>query len=48
LLTDPLSQKPKNFDSYMISEDNLDAVASNVEDLRVLRLLEVDNRLILP
>lgn len=48
LLTDPMTQKPKNFDSYMISEDNLESMTSNVEDYRVLRLLEVDNRLILP
>lgn len=48
LLTDPMYQKPKNFDSYMISEDNLESMTSNVEDYRVLRLLEVDNRLILP
>jgi len=62
LLTDPSTQKPKNFDSYMISEDNLEAPANArklarqikakhnvmIPDLRVLRLLEVDNRLILP
>jgi cytochrome c oxidase subunit 2 len=62
LLTDPSTQKPKNFDSYMISEDNLEAPANAkklarqlkakhnvmIPELRVLRLLEVDNRLILP
>lgn len=48
VLVDPLTQTPKNFDSYMITEDNLVKDTSNPAELRVLRLLEVDNRLILP
>lgn len=48
LLVDPINQKPKNFDSYMLTEENLNIDAANVEDFRPLRLLEVDNRLILP
>ena len=48
LLTDVMQQKPKNFDSYMLAADNLEVNTSIVSDLRILRLLEVDNRLLLP
>ena len=48
LLVDPLNQTAKNFDSYMITEENLLTATTDLADLRVLRLLEVDNRLILP
>jgi hypothetical protein len=43
-----MQQKPKNFDSYMLAADNLEVNTSIVSDLRILRLLEVDNRLLLP
>jgi cytochrome c oxidase subunit 2 len=48
ILTDPLTQNPKNFDSYMITEDNLTSDMANINEVRILRLLEVDNRLIIP
>jgi len=48
LLVDPLNQTAKNFDSYMVTEENLLAASSEMGDLRILRLLEVDNRLLLP
>jgi len=47
-LTNSLTQQPKNFDSYMIKEEDLVKNAANTVDLRVLRLLEVDQRLVLP
>ncbi len=51
VLVDPLTQKPKIFDSYMLQEDDLfvdNTGSDNLDNYRVLRLLEVDNRLILP
>jgi cytochrome c oxidase subunit 2 len=50
ILTDSENQTPKSFDSYMVSEENLTNFrkTDNVSDLRVYRLLEVDNRLIVP
>ena len=48
VLTDPLTQNPKNFDSYMVTEDNLVKISDDVNNLRLLRLLEVDYRLLLP
>ena len=47
-LTDSLTQQPKIFDSYMIKEEDLVSKAANISDLRILRLLEVDQRLVLP
>ena len=47
LLTNPLTQTPKSFDSYLITEENLVAKSAKHEG-RMLRLLEVDNRLIIP
>jgi cytochrome c oxidase subunit 2 len=43
---DPLNQNLKSFDSYMLPEDSLNK--DQAQSLRVLRLLEVDNRLIIP
>ena len=48
LLVDPLTQTPKAFDSYMVPESSLNKDGVNSSELRVLRLLEVDNRLIIP
>lgn len=48
LLTNPLTQTPKSFDSYLITEENLVAKTSKNPEGRMLRLLEVDNRLIIP
>jgi len=55
LLTDPLTQQPKNYDSYLVSEDSLDTtltdeydIMKDLTEVRVLRLYEVDNRLLLP
>ena len=47
LLVDPLNQKPKNFDSYMVPESDLSIVTSEsykdfLEQSKLLRLLEVD------
>ncbi len=53
LLVDPFNQKPKVFDSYMLPEGDLVKVDSKdpqeiATKSRLLRLLEVDNRLVLP
>jgi cytochrome c oxidase subunit 2 len=53
VLVDPLNQKPKNFDSYMIPEGDLQIVVNGsykdfLEQSKLFRLLEVDNRLVLP
>jgi cytochrome c oxidase subunit 2 len=53
VLVNPLTQKPKNFDSYMTPESDLEIVDNgSVTDFlaqsKLLRLLEVDNRLVLP
>jgi cytochrome c oxidase subunit 2 len=51
VLVDPLTQKPKIFDSYMLQENDLyvdETGSTNLDNYRVLRLLEVDNRLVLP
>ena len=53
VLVDPLTQKPKNFDSYMVPESDLQIVNNGsykdfLEQSKLLRLLEVDNRLVLP
>ena len=53
VLVDPLTQKPKNFDSYMVPESDLQLVNNGsykdfLEQSKLLRLLEVDNRLVLP
>jgi cytochrome c oxidase subunit 2 len=48
ILTNPLTQNPLNFDSYMLTEENLVNDSENLENSRLLRLLEVDNRLLLP
>jgi cytochrome c oxidase subunit 2 len=48
LLLNPLTQTPKAFDSYMVPESSLNKDGTNSLELRVLRLLEVDNRLIIP
>jgi cytochrome c oxidase subunit 2 len=47
-LVDPLNQKPKNYDSYMLAEDSLVIDNDNHKDSKLLRLLEVDSRLLLP
>ena len=39
---------PKSFDSYLITEENLVAKTAKNPEGRMLRLLEVDNRLIIP
>jgi cytochrome c oxidase subunit 2 len=53
VLVNPLTQKPKNFDSYMVPESDLELITNGsykdfLEQSKVLRLLEVDNRLVLP
>jgi len=49
ILIDPRVQSPKTFDSYIITEDNLEIdFNSSLLEQKLLRLLEVDNHLILP
>jgi len=53
VLVDPLTQKPKTMDSYMIQESDLQIVVTPsykdfLSQSKLLRLLEVDNRLVLP
>jgi len=53
VLVNPLTQKPKIYDSYMVQENDLEIVTKGsykdfLEQSKLLRLLEVDNRLVLP